>query len=108
MSNEKNKSAAIIADRYNMKLLTKPVISPSGQFIFFLGHHYSGKEECYDVCAAKMSVRPIQVTRRHHKTKEEALVSWEETNKELKRIEEKPHERGDRSIVIVPKGGRVQ
>jgi hypothetical protein len=92
-------SASIIEDKFNMRLLTKPVFGR--RHVFFLGQHYNGKEECFDVGAANMVVRPIRVTRRHHKTKGEALVTWEYICKALEEMEKRPNEEDrERKVVI--------
>jgi hypothetical protein len=94
----KNKSASILEDKFNLRLLTKPVIGR--RYVFFLGHHYNGKQECYDVGAAKMTSRPIEIVRRHHKTKAEALITWDETINKLQRIDHEPEEKEDSKIII--------
>lgn len=93
-------------DQLGLRLMTKPIVGPTGHRVYFLGHHYDGKTECYDVGSARMDIRPIQIVRRHHHSKEEALITWEETTKKLKEIEEHPHEQDDRKLVLVDKRGK--
>jgi hypothetical protein len=109
MKQKENKAPAIIGDRFGIVLLAKPITSPSGRIVFFLGSHYDGKQTCFDVGAAKMAQRPIEVIRRHHYTKEDALVTWSKVQEDLKRIEEMPNEReGESFIVHEPKKNRIQ
>ena len=74
-------------DKFGIVLLTKPKLGPSGRFIFFFGQHYDGKELCFDVGAADMAMKPVEVVRRHHKDKTEALVTWEHICRRLPEIE---------------------
>jgi hypothetical protein len=83
----RNKAPAVLEDQLGLRMLTKPVLGPTGHRVYFLGHHYNGTHECYDVGSARMDLRPIQIIRRHHKTKEEALVTWETLLGKLKEIE---------------------
>jgi hypothetical protein len=95
-----NKAPSVIDDRLNLRMLTKPVTGPSGRYIYFLGQHWNGTFECYDVGSARMDRRPIEITRRHHKTKEEALITWETLNKRLKEIESEKYEKPDPLRII--------
>ena len=101
MNNNNNKSAAIKDDIFGIRLLTKPVIGPSGRFVFFLGHHYNGKEECFDVGAADMARRPIRITRRHHHTKADALITWSELQEKLKKMEEREDETAPEKKIVI-------
>lgn len=78
---------SIKEDCFDLILLAPPKVSPTGRFVFFLGTHYNGKQTCYDVGVVCMHLKGKPTTRRHHYTKEEALVTWSEVTTKLSDIE---------------------
>jgi hypothetical protein len=98
-----NHWASILPDNFNMTLLAKPKVSPTGKWVFFLGTHYDGIHSCYDVGACAIQSPGKPTTRRHHHNKEEALVTWSQTLERLTEIENTPEESDDRERLIIVK-----
>ena len=82
-------------------------IGKSGKYKYILGHHMRKGATCWDVCA--LNFKSKEITKRHHHTKEEALVTWEHVLRELDRINQQPEEADetDKQIILDQHGKRI-
>lgn len=85
--------ANIKPDHFGIVLLTKPMVSGTGRYVFFMGQHYDGSDLCFDVGVCYMHVKGHPVVRRHYKmkdnpkAKEEAMAYWTELRLRIAEID---------------------
>lgn len=68
-------------DKIGVTIIEKST-STSGKYTIFLGEHFNGKEQCYDV--GSLNLLNGELTRRHYTQKWEAQDFWETFKSEMR------------------------
>lgn len=70
----------VLEDQVKMIILARAV-STTGKYYIFLGTHFNGKIQCYDI--GSLNKVTGEIVRRHYKQKDEAYAYWQEFRTEM-------------------------